>query len=414
MTQKQVERVEQLRKDSLDLLKEKKFDQATPLLNEILSIDPFDKTAARYLALVKQQAMEPYCKDAADAFQSENYAQAIDLWDKLLKMNPDDRRFATLIETTKNLITDKTTAQMHQHAEQFLKDGNYKAAINELEKIIAVRPYDHHARNLLNTTKSNMIDVKTKVHYDQAEIYLAQKQYDLAIEEWRKVLEIDESQGAASRSIASAVKEKMSGLYVDAKKSYERGDYLTARDQYNKILADNPTDLDSKTILARIEDILRITRKKLDDNSPTSEMLRKAITNYIAIDGNQRVSMVSAWYATQLSNRSDLSLAIKDFLEQKYYSILATLESPNGTGENIIEQYLFAALNNIYQGRYDLAILKLMIVTELQPTNAMAWKRLGSAYYAMGKKDKARESWERALKYAPDDAELRQSLKQMK
>ena len=81
---------------------------------------------------------------------------------------------------------------------------------------------------------------------------------------------------------------------------------------------------------------------------------------------------------------------------------------------NIIDQYLFAALNHIYEGRYDLAIQECTIVVELQPKNILAWKRLGSGYYAIGKKDKARETWERALKMAPDDSELKQFIKQTK
>jgi Tfp pilus assembly protein PilF len=43
----------------------------------------------------------------------------------------------------------------------------------------------------------------------------------------------------------------------------------------------------------------------------------------------------------------------------------------------------------------------------------LAWKRLGSAYYAIGKKDKARETWEKALKVAPDDTELKQFFRQI-
>ncbi len=126
VTPKQVERIDQLKKDVVALLREGKFEQAAPLLNEILSIDPFDKTASRYLALARQQSMEPFCKEATDAFLNEDYAKAIETWDKLLKMNPDDRRFATLIDTTKNLITDKTTNEMHEQAEKFIQENDYR------------------------------------------------------------------------------------------------------------------------------------------------------------------------------------------------------------------------------------------------------------------------------------------------
>lgn len=411
VTPKQLERIEQLKKEVVVLFKEGKFDQAGPLLNEILAIDPFDKTAARYQAIAKQQVMEPFCKDAADAFQNENYAKAIEVWDKLVKMNPEDRRFAALIETTKNLITDKTTNEMYQHAEQFIKDGDYKSAINELEKILAVRPYDRQARSLYNNAKSNVVDARTKKHYDQADAYMKEKQYDQAIDEWKKILEIDQAQEAASRYIASAVKEKMGSTYVEAKQAYERGDYITARDYYNRILADNPTDIDVKTMIARLEDVVKLSLK-IDEKGQAGDMMRKALSNYIAVDGNRKAAMAGAWFAFQL-NPSSLTIAVKGFLELKFVSILSTMEAPVGD-MNIVDQYLFAALNHIYEGRYDLAIQECTIVIELQPGNILAWKRLGSGYYAIGKKDKARESWEKALKIAPDDAELKQFIKQIK
>jgi len=411
VTPKQLERIDQLKKEVVVLLKEGKYEQATPLLNEILALDPMDKTAMRYQALVRQRAMEPFCKEAADAFLQEDFAKAIETWDKLLKMNPDDRRFANLIETTKNLITDKTTTEMYQRAERFIKDGDYKSALNELEKILAVRPYDSRARGLYNSAKSNVIDVRTKKHYDQAEAYMQEKKYDLAIAEWKKILEIDESQEAASRYIATAVREKMGGLYVEAKQAYERGDYVTSRDLYNKIYSDNPTDIDVKTMLARLDDVSKVALR-IDEKGEAGDMLRKALSHYIAVDGNRKASMAGAWYAFQL-NPSQLTIAVKSFLELKYVSILNTMEAPVGD-MNIIDQYLFAALNHIYEGRYDLSIQESTIVVDLQPKNVLAWKRLGSAYYAIGKKDKAKEAWEQALKITPDDAEIKQFIKQVK
>lgn len=411
ITQKQVERMDQIKKEVTALFREGKFEQALPLLNEAASIDPLDKTISRYQALAKQQAFEPVCREAAEAFQAENFAKAIETWDKLQKMNPDDRRISNLIETTKNLITDKTTSDMYQRAEQFIKDNDYKSAMNELEKILAVRPYDGRARSLYNNAKSNVVDVRTKKHYDQADAFMKDKQYDQAIAEWRKILEIDDTQEAASRYIASAVREKMGNLYVEARQSFERGDYVSSRDQYNKILAENPTDIDVKQMLGKLDDVIKVTLR-IDDKGPAGDMMRKALTHYIAVDGNRKASMAGAWYAFQL-NPSATTIAIKNFLELKYVSILSTMEAPVGD-MNIIDQYLFASLNHIYDGRYDLSIQEATIVTELQPTNILAWKRLGSAYYAIGKKDRAKETWERALKIAPDDAELKQFIRSIK
>ena len=411
VTPLQIERIGQIKKEAAALFEEKRFEEAIAILNEAIAIDPRDRTVRHYLALAKQQALEPFCREAAEAYQRESYATAIEIWDKLAKMAPEDSRIPVLIENTRNLVTDKATDDMFDHAEQFRKNGDDRAALSELEKILAIRPYDIRARGMYNTIKNTVVDVGTKNYYDQAELFMKEKRYDLAIGEWKKVLDIDPSQEAASRYIASAVKEKMDGLYVEAKQTYERGDYLAARVLYNRILSENPMDMDIKTIIDRLEDVLKVTLK-VDEPTPAGEMMRKALANYIAVDGNRKTSLAGAWYAFQLSP-TPLTIAVKGFLELKYVSLLSTMEAPVGD-MNVIDQYLFSALNHIYEGRYDLAIQKCTIVLELQPANILGWKRLGSAYYALGKKDRARESWERALKHAPDDAELKQFIKQIK
>jgi Flp pilus assembly protein TadD len=115
----------------------------------------------------------------------------------------------------------------------------------------------------------------------------------------------------------------------------------------------------------------------------------------------------------QISPKNDLAIVLKNFFETKFPSVVVTMEPPV-RDMDIIDQYLFAALNHIYEGRYDLAIQECKIVLDLQPENVLAYKRLGSAYFAIGSKDKAREAWEHALSLSPDDKELKKFIKDLK
>lgn len=243
VTAKQQERIEELKQEAVELMKKKEFDRAIPVLNEILGIDPLEKTAARYLMIARQQSMEPFCQEAAEAFMADDYAKAIETWEKILKINPDDYRFRKLIEITKNLISDQSIEEMYARAEKFLADNDRKSAANELEKILSIKPFERRARELLVKARQSVADEKTKKHYDQAEVYMKQKKYDLAIEEWNKILEIDDTQEAASRLIASAIREKIEIQYKKAQQLYENGDYLAARDNYYKIMVDIPRTL---------------------------------------------------------------------------------------------------------------------------------------------------------------------------
>jgi cytochrome c-type biogenesis protein CcmH/NrfG len=58
-----------------------------------------------------------------------------------------------------------------------------------------------------------------------------------------------------------------------------------------------------------------------------------------------------------------------------------------------------------------LTIQECNLVLELEPKNVLALKRLGSAHFAMGRKDKAREAWEMALAISPKDSELKGFIK---
>ncbi len=412
MTSRQLERIDDLKKEATELLKKRDFDRAIPVLNKILTIDPLEKTANRYLNIARQQSMEPFCEEAAEAFMKDDYAKAIGTWEKILRLNPDDYRFSKLIEVTKNLISDKTIAEMYANAEEFLKKGDRNSAVNELEKILSIKPFDRRAREMLVTAKQSVSDKKTKKHYQQAEKYMKQKKYALAIEEWNKILEIDDTQAAARRMIAKAVRKKINDQYIEAKKLYEKGNYLTSRDKYYKILVDNPTDTDVKKIISNLNETIKVV-SRLDGKDKASVMMRKSLKNHIHINGNKKAAIAASWYAVQLDPMNTNALAIKNFMEQKYAPLLSSMDSPIGD-MNIIDQYLFAALNHIYEGRYDRSIQESHIVIELQSDNVLAWKRLGSAYFAMGNKDKARNAWKTALKIAPKDAELKQFIKQTK
>jgi tetratricopeptide (TPR) repeat protein len=412
MTSRQLERIDELKKEATELLKKRDFERAIPVLNEILTIDPLEKTANRYLNIARQQSMEPFCEEAAEAFMNDDYAKAIGTWEKILRLNPDDYRFSKLIEVTKNLISDKTIEEMYANAEEFLEKGDRSSAVNELEKILSIKPFDRRAREMLVTAKQSVSDKKTKKHYQQAEKYMQQKKYALAIEEWNKILEIDDTQEAAKRMIAKAVRAKINNQYIEAKKLYEKGNYLSSRDKYYKILVDNPTDTDVKKIISNLDETVKVV-SRLDGKGKASVMMRKSLKNHIAINGNKKAAIAASWYAVQLDPMNTNALAIKNFMERKYASLLSSMDSPIGD-MNVIDQYLFSALNHIYEGRYDRSIQESSIVIELQPDNVLAWKRLGSAYFAMGKKDKARNAWKTALKIAPKDAELKQFIKQTK
>jgi tetratricopeptide (TPR) repeat protein len=410
ITPEELERAKKLKKDVAELFQRREYKKAIPKLRTILDITPQDRTAARYLMIAQRQEMEVFCERADAAYRQADYMQAIREWEKILKLTPEDARVERQIEVARNLMEDSTLETMYALADGFLKAGEYESAVNELEKILQIKPDEEKARELLAYALQTIKDLRIQRHYEQAVVYMEQGKYDLAIEEWQSILELDKNQEEAARLIAAARRKKLNAMYVQAELSYEQGDYITSRDLYTKIVNENPTDLDVRKILSRLNETLKVVQK-IEEEGKAWDMLRISLSNHISLEGDPKAAVVAAWYAEQLDPGNKIALSVRDFMEHQHLAVVRSLEAPV-RDMNIIDQYLFGALNHIYEGRYDLAIQQTSIVIGLQPTNVLALKRLGSAYFAIGNKTKARAAWEKALKIAPDDAELKTFLRQ--
>jgi tetratricopeptide (TPR) repeat protein len=412
ITPNQLNRLDQLKKNVAELFEQCKYKHAVPLLEKILSIDPMDETASRYLVIAEQQEVEGFCEEAHEAYEDGAYEKAIVGWEKVLEINRNDVRAEKMIEVVKNLMRHDILDSMYAKAGEFLKAGDHESAVNELEKILLLRPGERRAREMLITSRQVIVDARIQGHYERADGYMKEEKYDLAIDEWKKILRIDENQEEASRFIAAARRNELDSMYDRAKELHESGDYLASRDMYNKVMSENPTDEDVKKVVTRLSDTIKVVQK-IDGKGRVWDMLRRGLSNHIETDGNPQAAIAAAWYAEQLEPSNEIAFAVRAFLEREHLMVFRSMEPPI-RDMNIIDQYLFGALNHIYEGRYDLAIEECSIVLELEPQNTLALKRLGSAYFALGKKDKAREAWEEALQLSPDDNELKLFIKRLK
>jgi tetratricopeptide (TPR) repeat protein len=412
LTRQESLQIKKLKDKAMENFNQGEFNKAVPLLNEIISIDPKDRFAAKYLLIFRRQVKEPYCKMAAEAYMSGNYPEAIAQWKKVLELDPKDMRVQMLIEETFSASDEDAIDTMLDLANNLLKKGRYEDAESELKKILQSYPGNQQAALMLDSINRTLADTTIKELYERANIYLDQKEYDLAIEQWRHILTIDKDQELASRQITKVQKKKLDDLYSDASKLYTEGDYIGSRDRYNQILAENPTDKDTKKIVSRLNQTISVT-PQLKQKGAVWDMLRKGLSHHISSSGNPKVAVVAAWYAIQIKPDDTTIMAILDFIEREHISVVRSMEGPV-KDMKIVDQYLFAALNHIYEGRYDLAIQECRLVLELEPENILAFKRLGSAYFAMGEKDNAKHAWNTALELDPEDRELMEFIKMAK
>lgn len=408
LSKQEAQKIEDLKKLSMDYFNKSEFDKAIPILNQILALDPKDKNTLRYLLIFRRQIVEPFCKQAAEMYFSGNIPEAIEKWENILKIDPKDTRVQALIDEAISVSNVKLNDNLYTLANQLWKDGQYEEAVKELNKIIDTYPNEKRAKDMLDSANRVLKESRIKDLYEKAEKFLAAKDLKQAIDTWNAILKIDKDQELASRKIASIQMKGLDNLYSDAKQLYVKGSYIEARDMYNKLLGDNPNDKNMQHVIDRLNKLTAVV-PMAEDKGQAWAVLKRGLAHYITKDGNPRVALAAAWYATQIEPSNQQISAVRDFIEKELVSYIRTMDTPS-PDMNLMEQYLFAALNHIYEGRYDLSISECTLVLELEPDNLLALKRMGSAYFAMGKKDKALSVWRKALQISPRDEELKRFI----
>ena len=69
------------------------------------------------------------------------------------------------------------------------------------------------------------------------------------------------------------------------------------------------------------------------------------------------------------------------------------------------------AVDAVYARRFEAAIVLLREALWLDPENAAAWTKLGSAYFAVNDKERAAEAYRKAVELDPADTKLKEFMR---
>ena len=182
------------------------------------------------------------------------------------------------------------------------------------------------------------------------------------------------------------------GLYLAGEGEFEAG-----KKKFDRVLR-YTSGKKYEVARERINEVVKNIRYSSGDEKEKVE-LRKGVVDYVK--GEDQKALGEVLYAFSL-NKGDESV----------YNLMRQMEKTSGlkakqeevsSGWSLVEQRLYKTLRYFRERKYDMAVSECQEAIKLEPKNALAHKRLGSAFYALGKKKEAKEAWEKALKYAPDD-----------
>jgi Tfp pilus assembly protein PilF len=256
--------------------------------------------------------------------------------------------------------------------------------------------------------------------------YFAQKEFDKAIEEWKKALEyipedaeVHNFLGIAYHRVGhldSSISEYKKAVQLDPDYHqalnntgyiyFLKGEYKTALQYFDRALHVNPSYqqaiLNRQKCLDIMEGDLKIAAFELFESANKLDSLELKIQNYknaLKIDSNY----VDAW------NNLGVSYHYYGYIDSAVYCLKKALEiNPEHPQVNNNIAYLLDSA-----GEYDAAIHHYQKAIIAKPDYAIAMVNLGDTYYDQQDYDSAKTMWESALKLYPNDTTIKEKLNKL-
>lgn len=222
---------------------------------------------------------------------------------------------------------------------------------------------------------------------------------ELETEMSRLVLEEKQTQMRASEA-----QDKATTLYDRGITEYKEGQYQTALTTMQEAERLVPQDKAIKDARAKLSNIVPIIETE-SGVTRDSQLIKLAINRYMENDPKRALNAL-IYASDKKIDRAEIS-RFKHLIEAEHPEV----EAPDlPAGVTLIEHKLQITLESIYDGRYLSAISECTDILDLEPSNVLALTRLGSAYFAMNEREKARQIWTKALQFDPNNDMLKRFL----
>lgn len=203
---------------------------------------------------------------------------------------------------------------------------------------------------------------------------------------------------------SAEVQDQATKLYERGITEYREGLYRASLETFREAERLLPQDESIREVRLKLTSLTSVTE---EESSKGFEgfILRLAVVRFLENDPKRALNALI--YAEEKKVTRPEVMRIRRLVE-KYYP---EVQMPQlTTGISLVEFKLQSALEGIYDGRYLTAIGECTDVLDLEPQNVLALTRLGSAYYAMNEREKAKKIWTQALQLDPENAILKKFL----
>lgn len=201
------------------------------------------------------------------------------------------------------------------------------------------------------------------------------------------------------------------GMISSGFEAFKHGNFLLAAQRLNAALDADPTNSTVRSMLGRLQTVVGAIPQSTGSDE-VSGFVRKGVSEYV--DGRDlKQAINSLRYAFN-----------KDPKNEKLLQLLNTVEKEAGVTElsqqiegaevfSLVDQKVYESRQAIYDGKYDMAVRRSQDVLDLEPNNVTALEIMGSAFFLMDQRGKAKAVWLKVMQVDPNNKVVPQFLEQL-
>lgn len=212
-----------------------------------------------------------------------------------------------------------------------------------------------------------------------------------------------------SRDDRSADQVKV--LVEQGYQAFKDGDFQLAALRLNQALDASPNNKQVKAMLVRLQTVVTYV-PQAQGGEEFQTYVRRGVISYV--DGRDLRSSVNALrYAYNKNPKDEKTLTLLNVVEKEAGVSELTRRADGPEQFTFVDQKLYDARQAIYDGKYDLAIRRAQDVLDLEPNNVTALEIMGSAFFMMEEKSKAKAVWRRVIEIDPNNKVVGEFIKRI-
>lgn len=351
-----------------------------------------EKTIDETTLIDIKENIKNYNNQAMEYFQSGRLKEAIEIWNKILKLDEINELAKKYIKEAQEILKQKIENYLNL-SEEYFKNGQWNLAIEELEKVLNLDPSHKIASEKILKIKAQLIEA-----YNTGNTYYKDKEFLKAIEKWQWILErfpnyldCEALITKVQKELKDSLKEKelISNYYNEAYKEYKNGNLTSAIEKINKILNIQPKNDDAVNLLnLMVDEHFKLGLKYYSQN-----LYEKAINEWKNVLNIDPSNEKARFYINDAQKQ----------LQEK------------------ITKYFNKGIDNYNAGEYLKAIENWNIVLTTDPTHKEVNEYMVKALVSQGilcyRQDNLKEAieyWEKAQKLKPNEEKITTYLKRAK